>query len=276
MQSLLFRNSAVSFRTIEEATPIPLRGDIRSVAHWPGPRPGTEIDEVKVPSKIQYHKNEDGHIVPVKWGFQVEDDNDLTFHWYKLLLLKDEDQPRHLRESKQLQKTRDRLKAIGKTPEDVVSDYLSKLWEHAVGDNGIGLWDLPTGQISKQLGQGSVFKMPIHVVLTVPAIWKKYARDSMKKAAMRAGFLNHRLAGPTTLELISEPEAASYAYLKEIRQRLAIDDTILVLDLGGGTADCTSYKLLGKDDSGNVEIEEVIPCDGRCFFVSLHLYATCL
>lgn len=242
--------------------PTPLRGEVTSVSHWPGTRPDTEIDEVKVPSKIQYRRSKNGHFVPEKWGYQVEDDNDLTFGWYKLLLLKDEDQPRHLRGLTQLQKARDRMQAVGKTPEDVVSDYLSKLWEHAVGDKNLDARGFPTGQIGRLLGQGSVYKMPIHVILTVPAIWPKYARDSMQKAAVRAGIVSPRRAGPTTLELISEPEAATYTYTKDIRQRLAISDTILVLDLGGGTGDCTSYKLLSKDGSGSIEMEEVTSCDG--------------
>lgn len=262
MQLLPPSNSAVAFGTLEDAHPIPLRSEVSSVAHWPGPRPSTEIDEVKVPSKIQYRRGENGHFIPDKWGYQVEHDDDLTFDWYKLLLLKDEDQPRHLRDSKQLQKAKERMRVIGKTSEDVVSDYLSKLWEHAVGEKSLDPWGLPTGQICSLLGKGSVYKMPIHVVLTVPAIWGKYARELMKKAAVRAGIFDRRRAGPTTLELISEPEAAAYTYAKEIRQRLGVGDTILVLDLGGGTGDSTSYKLLWKDGSGNLELEEVIPCDG--------------
>lgn len=51
------------------------------------------------------------------------------------------------------------------------------------------------------------------VVITVPAIWKGYARQAMHKAADQAGILKKRAAGPTELVFSNEPEAAAMSTL---------------------------------------------------------------
>jgi hypothetical protein len=75
-----------------------------------------------------------------------------------------------------------------------------------------------------------------HVVLTVPASFDASARELTREAAMAAGL-------PPDLVLLEEPQAAVYAWLaatgERWRRALAVGDTLLVCDVGGGTTDLT-------------------------------------
>lgn len=80
-----------------------------------------------------------------------------------------------------------------------------------------------------------------HVVLTVPASFDPAARDLTRQAAIEAG-LNENFV------LLEEPQAAVYRYLASTdggwRQSMDRGDTLLVVDVGGGTTDLT---LIGVD-----------------------------
>ncbi|PVH96466.1 hypothetical protein DM02DRAFT_731204 [Periconia macrospinosa] len=88
-----------------------------------------------------------------------------------------------------------------------VADYLRLLWNHALTN------------INKDFGQVAVDGTPFRVVLTVPAVWKTKAKDRMAKAVKRAGILDVRLAGETTLNFVSEPEAAALATFQDLKAR---------------------------------------------------------
>ncbi|MGA2034660.1 MAG: Hsp70 family protein, partial [Thermoguttaceae bacterium] len=74
------------------------------------------------------------------------------------------------------------------------------------------------------------------VVLTVPASFDASARELTREAALAAGL-------PEDLVLLEEPQAAVYAWLVDRGERwrrlLAVGDTLLVCDVGGGTTDLT-------------------------------------
>jgi molecular chaperone DnaK (HSP70) len=120
-----------------------------------------------------------------------------------LLLLKEEDLRQDAQQSRYLNKVRQQLERLALTPTEVISDYLRALWEHAVDQ--ILLW----GDAER------VDHLPFRVVLTIPAFWPPYARAAMWEGAERAGILADRPCGSTTLELVSEPEAAALAILNE-------------------------------------------------------------
>jgi hypothetical protein len=128
------------------------------------------------------------------------------------------DLPADVKDSDFLQEARDKLAAIGKTPEDAVADYLRLLWEHAISS------------IQRDRGQRAVDGLPFKVVLTTPAVWPPYAQRKMRDAAQKAGILRHRPCGPTTLDLVQEPEAAALATLREFqsRDRLSVRNDINV------------------------------------------------
>ena len=73
-----------------------------------------------------------------------------------------------------------------------------------------------------------------HVLVTVPASFDAVARELTLEAARQAGYEN--------VTLLEEPQAAFYAWLErhpDWRERVAVGDLILVVDIGGGTTDFT-------------------------------------
>ena len=84
------------------------------------------------------------------------------------------------------------------------------------------------------------FKMPDapfrdqQLLVTVPASFDAVARELTLEAAKQAGYQN--------ITLLEEPQAAFYAWLErhpDWRERVAVGDLILVVDIGGGTTDFT-------------------------------------
>lgn len=185
---------------------------INLVTSWPG----TEREEGKAPSEIFYEEDQ------VKWGYEVPADAD-PIRWLKLLLLREEDLTAELKESQLLIRARQIIKDSKKTTIDLIADYLRALWGHILD------------RIRKKGGESAVEALTFHVVVTVPAIWKDYARVSMREAAKKSGLLDSRLAGPTTMAFAPEPEAAALASLYESKPNIDTGDVFVICDAGGGT-----------------------------------------
>ena len=89
------------------------------------------------------------------------------------------------------------------------------------------------------------------VTVTIPASFDPAARELTAEAAQIAGFQN--------LTLLEEPQAALYSWIqrsagqwrKDVRQ----GDTILVVDVGGGTTDLSLIAVL--ENEGNLELHRV-------------------
>ncbi|HEV2447653.1 MAG TPA: Hsp70 family protein [Candidatus Sulfopaludibacter sp.] len=81
-----------------------------------------------------------------------------------------------------------------------------------------------------------------HVLVTVPASFDAVARELTQEAAKLAGYRN--------ITLLEEPQAAFYAWIErhpDWRQRVAVGDLILVVDIGGGTTDFTLIAVTERD-----------------------------
>lgn len=185
---------------------------INLITSWPG----TGREEGKAPTEIFYEDNR------VMWGYTVPPDAN-PIQWFKLLLLREEDLTAELRESEFLLRSRKTLRETKKTATDVIADYLRALWLHILDT------------IHKARGKSVVEALTFHVVITVPAIWKDYARQSMTEAARKSGILDNRLAGPTTLAFAPEPEVAALASLYESKPSINAGDVFVICDAGGGT-----------------------------------------
>jgi hypothetical protein len=89
------------------------------------------------------------------------------------------------------------------------------------------------------------------VVVTVPASFDEAARSLTREAAEAAGFAN--------ATLLEEPLAAFYAWIHETgdawRDQLSPGDTVLICDIGGGTADFSLIAVSEKD--GNLDLERI-------------------
>lgn len=161
----------------------------------------------------------------VIWGYSIPPDVK-PIRWFKLLLLQEKDLDPEIQVSEILLDARKRLTEANKTVVDVIADYLGALWSHVLG------------QIERARSKSVLEALAFHVVLTVPAIWPDYARRDMKEAARKAGILDDRLAGPTTLSFAPEPEAAALASLLDRGPYSKTGEVYMVCDAGGGTAVC--------------------------------------
>ncbi|OAA68266.1 hsp70 family chaperone [Niveomyces insectorum RCEF 264] len=203
------------------ATPYDFEQEQINLIHsWPG----MGLEKGKAPTELYY---DDGHI---SWGYDIPADAD-PVQWFKLLLLKDEDLGYELRNSEYVRRCRRMLEDTGKTATDLVADYLRLLWEHVIDT------------ICRDRGDAAVDGMTFHVVLTVPAIWKGYARQRMEDAVAQAGILDRRAAGKTELSFVTEPEAAALATLYNNPNPSKQGDVFIICDAGGGTVDLISYNV---------------------------------
>ncbi len=119
------------------------------------------------------------------------------------------------------------------SPLDAAAHYLGHLraaWDH----------QFPADLLAQQ-----------DVVLTVPASFDAAARDLTLRAAEQAGLPN--------VTLIEEPQAAFYAWLEQMgegfRKQVKPGDVVLVVDVGGGTADFSLIAVTAKD--GDVGLTRV-------------------
>lgn len=115
-----------------------------------------------------------------------------------------------------------------KTAIDLISDYLQKLWMHVLSE------------IKKARGDTVIDAFRFHVVITLPALWKGYLRRGMQEAAEKAGILDARDAGETTLSFAPEPEAAALFTLCEPGRVANEGEVYVVCDAGGGTVVCAT------------------------------------
>ncbi|KAK0654970.1 hypothetical protein B0T16DRAFT_383955 [Cercophora newfieldiana] len=198
---------------------------INSITNWPG-RGGTESS--KVPTEIWYNGNN------MKWGYEIPPDVP-RLQFFKLLLLDAEDFSAELKSSPHIQRARDILQNSGKTAIKVIADYLRLLWAHA------------EETLRKTLGKKVSQRLTIGFIVTIPAIWKPYARQRMEEAVEMSGILTTRMAVTKYLSFAPEPEAAAIAALLErqrsIRRGINQGDIYVVCDAGGGTVDLITYMV---------------------------------
>ncbi|EXM11841.1 hypothetical protein FOIG_01350 [Fusarium odoratissimum NRRL 54006] len=201
-------------------------------------------DVEKAPTQIHYgHNSRD-----IKWGYGISPEHE-PLKWFKLLLLEPKDIPQGAANSTQLKEARRLQSKFRKEPVGIVACFLRKIWDHSVES------------IRRAIGDGVMKRSKFQVVITLPAIWPPYAQQRMKMAAKQAGILDPRLAGPTTLRFVSEPEAAALATIKDLSKRSSIKagDTIVVCDAGGGTVDLISYIFQSTDP---FVVKECVKGDG--------------
>lgn len=207
---------------------------VRVINDWPNPS-STVATSDKVPTIISYENGQ-----PSKWGFSVDNVKKDSLRWVKLLL-----DPKNKigRSSEAVLTSTKLLSEMNKTPEDVAADFLRIIWNYTKED------------IQKHRGSEWESIYTVKAVLTVPAIWSPLAKDKTLEIARKAGL-------PDEIELVTEPEAAALAVLKERcddGDTLQVGDCFVVCDAGGGTVDLISYKITGLNP---LAVEECVVGDG--------------
>lgn len=181
-----FRFSGVSWALSSDAK------NVAVISQWDSTDTGA-FDSDKVPTKLSYDRNDN----LLSWGFDI-DVEDRQISWFKLLLT------RSTKKTVKNHRTYPELIAmmanLGKEPVDLASDYLSSLWKHTLKVLGT------------KIGEDLVEVIKIKVVLTVPAIWDHEGQEMTRRAAANAGITTRP---DTSLELVSEPEAASLATIQD-------------------------------------------------------------
>ncbi|KAJ0326463.1 hypothetical protein COL5a_006973 [Colletotrichum fioriniae] len=233
------RYSGVAWATSEEFE----NDHINIITNWPGKGP----EEGKAPTELYYDDD------TMMWGYDIPDDAD-PIRWFKLLLLKDEDLGPELCASEFILRGKRMLKDSGKTAIALVADFLRALFNHAMYT------------ITKARGEEAVDAMRLHIVITVPAIWKGYARQAMETAAEKAGILSSRVAGKTRLTLAPEPEAAALSTLSEPGRKVGKNDAYIICDAGGGTVDLISYQI---DQNNPISMHEAVEGTGNAIHMTV-------
>ncbi|KAK2875390.1 hypothetical protein FQN49_001639 [Arthroderma sp. PD_2] len=208
--------------------------DISVITTWPGVSRKSET-VFKIPSRIAY-PNENYRIQENKWGFQVESGM-ASYSWTKLLLDNNSQATKFDDETLAFQKEAG-MPILnlpqGKDAVTVVADFLEAVYKHTIN------------VLEKQITADVLAITPMEFWFTMPAIWSDGAQHATREAAKRAGFGSRP---GDNISMISEPEAAAIAALKEHTRYEALSsvkpgDGVLVCDCGGGTVDITTYRIL--------------------------------
>ncbi|KAJ7468633.1 hypothetical protein FB451DRAFT_1560344 [Mycena latifolia] len=217
-------------------------GKIQQIINWPN---SSETFR-KIPTCLLY--DEHGRIMA--WGLEAKNASGIPgtsrYEWFKLFL-----DPRALRDESSLDP---RLPSLppGKTPADLITEFLSCLWEYA------------REQITRDIGAIADLNSA-DVWVTVPAAWDARATALMRDAGLAAGLVQSAHAGDSAwrerLKIITEPEAAAVhcAHLTDL-YKLRPEQNFVVCDAGGGTVDLAVYKIIG--DPAHLEIAEIAARSG--------------
>lgn len=178
---------------------------IHLINSWPDPHAQNSSKD-KVPSSISYANGK-----PQKWGYVVGF-NDESFKWIKILL---EENHEYATMVEPVKDCNTLLRKVEKTAQEVVADYLKLLWAYTIED-------------IKRFHPDYEDLFNLRAVLTVPAIWSPGAKDKTLQAARLAGL-------PNALKLVTEPEAAALATLKDKVEdnQLKVSDSPLHLRIWG-------------------------------------------
>ncbi|KAJ7145829.1 hypothetical protein C8R44DRAFT_972814 [Mycena epipterygia] len=217
-------------------------GKVQQILNWPG---SSETFR-KIPTCLLY--DEFGRILA--WGLEAKNASAIPgtsrYEWFKLFL-----DPRALRDESALDPRLPELPP-GKTATDLITEFLSCLWEYA------------REQITRDIGAIADLNSA-DVWVTVPAAWDARGCALMREAGIAAGLVQSAHAGDIAwrdrLKIITEPEAAAVhcAHLTDLYKLLPAQNFI-VCDAGGGTVDLAVYKIIG--DPAHLEIAEIAARSG--------------
>ncbi|PKS07026.1 hypothetical protein jhhlp_005623 [Lomentospora prolificans] len=191
---------------------------LATVTAWPDAADHEVVSE-KVPTRLRYQGND------TQWGFKipVNAPQHEILEWFKLDLdptLPTIGQP-----------TGEEITG-GRTADVLVADYLAALRDHLACT------------LQTKFGPQIVSTASFSFVVTVPAIWSETAKDRITHAFRTVLSVPPWPQNPA-IEIVSEPEAAAVSSLTSISKSHALrqDDTVVVVDAGGGTVDAISYAI---------------------------------
>ncbi|KAF2866044.1 hypothetical protein BDV95DRAFT_584773 [Massariosphaeria phaeospora] len=217
-------------------SPIAL-GDVKVFMKWPG-----KSGRLKVPSAYSYSRGRCS-----QWGYDIEPGSK-TFIWTKLALTygTPEEELKVLRDLMEgldfmsgLKKSNGQAGLIDvpehltKSPEDVITDYLTKVsreWYRLISAEATHLLE----------------NIPLDIVMTHPVNWPYEAVNKTYRAVM-AAFPKLMYGNVRDVYMTTEPEACALYTVTELlaeqHNTLIPGDCFVLCDAGGGTVDVASYVL---------------------------------
>ncbi|OTA94906.1 hypothetical protein M434DRAFT_29447 [Hypoxylon sp. CO27-5] len=204
--------------------------DIKFVNQWLT-RIEQNANRYEVPSKIHY--NEDTG--RVTWGYNIPV-GCIPISWLKLLLVEQDDLPDHLRDAQSIKNSREKIHGLGKTPVEVVGDYLGQVFEHSMEI------------IEAREGTERVRAAPIILMFATPPEWKAYAKEGLRLAAQHGGLLN-RPGVNAAVQFLSDPWAALASTIPIMTGLSPFQegDTIVVIDAGCSTMNIFTFEFPSQE-----------------------------
>ncbi|KAI1684350.1 hypothetical protein KJE20_06855 [Pyrenophora tritici-repentis] len=199
--------------------------DILVIKDWPSRHTKIGTKE-KVPSEIAL-------IDRAQWGSLIPP-NVQRHMWTKLLLNNGKPgEVAHIIKELSLYDNR----APSNQPVNIIAEFLAHVKAHLIKNLDI------------QYGKGLWRTLPITLVVTVPAVWSDSAKNSTLQAVNKAGFNDTELPQLKRTILTTEPEAAAIYTIQSLRggvqdEQFAVGDGFIVCDMGGGTVDLISYRVV--------------------------------
>ncbi|OAP63615.1 hypothetical protein AYL99_02842 [Fonsecaea erecta] len=202
--------------------------------------------EVKVPTRVAYAEEND--FETDKWGFQVESGMQIC-NWPKLRL--DENTDKADFDDPLLQQAIGQgLMHIpdGKDAPEVISDFLFGVRNHFLQHLNDTILETAVKHTAKR------------ICVPVPTTWSLAAREATRQAVIKAGFGEDKR---DEINIIDESEAAALYVIKSLEkspeENLETGEWFMVIDNGGGTIDCVSYKIASRKP---LQLEEACAGEG--------------
>ncbi|KAF2267873.1 actin-like ATPase domain-containing protein [Lojkania enalia] len=140
-----------------------------------------------------------------------------------------------------------------KSPEEIVTDYLTKVFESS------------EREVDKFAG-GVRDSLATDIVVTIPTGWSYMAMNSTYRALTKSGFGPQSFPMLREVLFISEPEAAAIYTARSLKEEQGEDflkenGYFVLCDAGGGTIDVVSYKV--KQLQPTLQLQEIGYPTGR-------------
>ncbi|OTA62342.1 hypothetical protein K449DRAFT_395086 [Hypoxylon sp. EC38] len=204
--------------------------DVQFVSQWLS-KIEQDANRYEVPTKIHYNE-ETGHIT---WGYNTPVDCE-PIEWLKLLLVKHEDLPDHLRDSVSIKSSRERVHRLYKTPVEVVGDYLGQVFEHSMEI------------IEAREGIERVRAAPMILMFAIPPSWDENFKEGLRLAAQHGGLLT-RPGVKTTIQSLDDPRAALISTLPILTGLSPVieGDTVVVIDAGNSSVNIFTVQFPSQE-----------------------------
>ncbi|KAG8628077.1 hypothetical protein KVT40_003950 [Elsinoe batatas] len=196
---------------------------------WPGGKTNRNPTRIKLDAR--------GNVI--RWGNQLEPGED-CIEFFKLAL----DPSQKIPGGNTHERIREKCRAADKSPEEVVTIFLRQVHDTVTKSKTL------EARFTEKVLSNAKWEW----ILTVPAIWSDAAKEATRRAAVAAGMSKN-------LTIVSEPEAAAIFTLGAVQAFNAEkDDVFINCDIGGGTIDAITYKVLKT--SPHLEFSEAAIGDG--------------